>query len=245
MRSYKLSVLGLISMLALSSIIFTTVRNKSLASNNENYARNNLQDNDELDEQLPLIDYDAPESKDSKKRERRRKKGLRYDKASNPLSDDYTRKTHVNEGVPRSALPVEVSSVILIGTVTEAEAVLSNDRTGVYTELTIQIEEILKDDSQQLSPGSSIEVERQGGRVRFPSGHITTEHVTGTGIPCPGKRYLLFLTRVPSDLYIHFGYELTGSKVALLDMYPRHPSQSYKGADEEKLISDLRAVLAK
>jgi hypothetical protein len=234
-------------MLALSSTIFTTVRNKSLASseNDENYARNNLQDNDELNEQLPLIDYDAPESNDSKKRARRRKKGAKYDKASNPLSDAYTRKTHVNEGVPRSALPVEVSSVILIGTVTEVEAVLSNDRTGVYTELTIQIEEILKDDGQQLTPGSSVVVERQGGRVKFPSGHITTEHVTWTGMPRPGKRYVLFLTRVPLDLYIHFGYELTGSKVALLDKYPGHPSQSYKGADEWKLISDLRTALAK
>jgi hypothetical protein len=247
MRSYKLSVLVLISMLALSSIIFTTVRNKSLASSKsaEHYAQNNLQDNDELDEQLPLINYNAPESNDTTKRARRRRKGARYDKASNPLSDDYARKTHVNEGVPRSALPVDVSSVILIGTVTEVEAVLSNDRTGVYTELTIQIEEILKDDSQQLAPGSSVTVERQGGRVKFPSGHITIEHVTGTGIPRLGKRYLLFLTRVPQDLYIHFGYELTGSKVALLDRYPGHPSKSYKGADEEKLISDLRAALAK
>jgi hypothetical protein len=247
MRSYKLSVLALISMLALSSMIFTTVRNNGLASskNDGNYAQNHLQDNDELDEQLPLIDYDAPESNDSKKRARRRKKGAKYDNASNPLSDAYARKTHVNEGVPRSALPVAVSSVILIGTVTEVEAVLSNDRTGVYTEIAIQIEEILKDDSQQLTVGSSVVVERQGGRVKFPSGHITTEHVTGTGIPHTGKRYLLFLTRVPLDLYIHFGYELIGSKVGLLDKYPGHPSQSYKGADVKKLISDLRAALTK
>lgn len=249
MHSHKVRVLLLlISVLVLCAIVFATVHYKSLASSRryENYRHpDNLQDNAVPDDQFPLTDYNALESTDQVKRSRRRKKGTKYDKASNPLSDAYALKTHINEGVPLSALPVEVSSVILIGTVTEVEAVLSNDRTGVYTEITIQIEEILKDDSQQLTPGGSVAVERQGGRVKFPSGHITTEHVAGTGIPRPGKRYVLFLTRVPLDLYIHFGYELTGSKVGLLDMYPGHPSQSYKGADEKKLIGDLRAALAK
>lgn len=247
MRSYRLSIFVLILMLAILSLIVTTVRDKSLASsrNNENHPQNKLQDNAELDAQLPLIDYNAPESTDPAKRARRRKRGAKYDKATNPLSDAYTRKTYINEGVPHSAFPVEVSSVVLVGTVTEVEAVLSNDRTSVYTEITLQVEEILKDDSQQLTPGCSITVERQGGRVRFPSGHITTEHVVGTGIPQRGKRYVLFLTRVPVDLYIHFGYELSGSKVALLDRYPGHPSNAYNGADEQKLMSDVRAALAK
>jgi hypothetical protein len=251
MRSYKVNVLWLlISLLFLCAIVFATTRYKSLASSKryENHQRpDKLQENDETDEQSPLIDYNAPESTDSVKRTRRKKKGVKYNNAFSSISESSARVTHINEGVPLSALPVEQSAVIIIGTVAEAEAVLSSKRTGVYSEFTIQIDGIFKDDSQQLTPSTSLVAERQGGRVRFPSGHITIEHVTGTRMPQAGKRYLLFLTRIPLDqsLYIHFGYELTGSKVALLDKYPGHPSQSYKGVDAEKLISDLRAALVK
>jgi hypothetical protein len=242
MRSYKVSLIFIISVVALSQIVIATIRHKDNTSRKSygNIQRpDNLQENDEPDDQSPLVDYNAPESTDSVKRARRKKKGVKYNNAFS--------STHVNEGIPLSALPVEQSAVILIGTVVEAEAALSSKRTGVYSEFTIQIDEIFKDDSQQLISGTSLVAERQGGRVRFPSGHITIEHVTGTRMPRSGKRYLLFLTCIPQDqsLYIHFGYELTGSKVALLDKYPGHPSQSYKGTDEAKLISDLRAALAK
>ena len=202
---------------------------------------------EEFESQFPLTASEAPESTDPVKRTRRRRIGAKYDKASIPISESSDQITHVNEGVPRSALPVQQSKVILIGKIIETEAVLSNDRTSVYSEFTIQIDEILKDDSQQLTPNSSVVVERQGGRVKFPSGHISLEVVSGAGMPRLGKRYVLFLTRIPLDqsLYIHFGYELTGSKVALLDEYQNHPSQLYKGMDEAKLISDLRAALTK
>lgn len=250
MRSHKVSLIFLISVLALSQIVIATIRHKNNLSGNShvNVQRPyNLQENDETDDQSPLVDYDAPESKDPAKRARRKKRGVKYNNDFISIDESSTRITHVNEGIPLSALPVEQSAVILIGTVVEAEAVLSSKRTGVYSEFTIQIDEIFKDDTQQLSPGTSLVAERQGGRVRFPSGHITIEHVTGTRMPQAGKRYLLFLTRIPLDesLYIHFGYELVGSKVALLDKYRGHPSQSYKGADEGKLISDLRTTLTK
>lgn len=250
MRFYKVSVLLLlVSVLSLSIVTFATAHYKNLAANKryQNHRQqNDIQDVDKSDDQFPLIESDQPETTEPVKRSRRRKKGARYDKAPIPLNATSDQIVHVNEGVPLSALPVAQSNVILIGSIIDAEAVLSNDRTSVYSEFTIQVEEILKDNHQKLLPASSVVAERQGGRVRFPSGHITLEWVTGTGMPRISRRYVLFLTRIPPDqsLYIHFGYEITGSKVTLLDKYEDHPSQAYRGVVVEKLINDLRAALA-
>ncbi len=131
--------------------------------------------------------------------------------------------------------------------VTDAQAYLSNDKTGVYSEFTVRIDEVLKNDSPaQFTVGSFIAVERFGGRVRFPSGRIGTYWASGQGMLRIGRRYVLFLSSSAESFQIITGYELRGGHVILLDNHGQgHPLTSYRGADEALLIRDLRDILSK
>lgn len=133
--------------------------------------------------------------------------------------------------------------MIVVAEVTEAEAVLSGDKSGVYTEFTLLIQDVLKDDSQ-LKVGDVNTAEREGGKVRLPSGQIVPVFVTGTRMPKVRERYLLFLYMHPIDqaMGIYTGYRLSGDSVTALDYYDA--TQIYTGASVDKLLGELKARLA-
>jgi hypothetical protein len=79
----------------------------------------------------------------------------------------------------------------------EARAYLSNDKTGVYSVFTIQVNEVLKNSTKTpITRGSAIEVERDGGRVRFPNGRLHMYKIGNLDMPKTGLRYVLFLNDV-------------------------------------------------
>ncbi len=97
--------------------------------------------------QMPIADYSAPEAIDPGERAKRKAKNKRYDKSSSqPIKEEKepiirVLSGHWAKGLP--ALPVEQSDIIIIGEVTGAQAYLSNDKTGVYSEFTLRVEEAL------------------------------------------------------------------------------------------------------
>ena len=139
------------------------------------------------------------------------------------------------------ALPVATSAAVIVGQITDAKAYLSNDKTGVYSVFTVQVHEVIKNSSQlSLSTGSSIDVERDGGRVRFPNGR--TFIYVATNMPQVGLRYVLFLTNAQSqsDFQILTGYELREGKVYPLDdLLNLH---TYENADETIFLNQLRTA---
>jgi hypothetical protein len=147
-------------------------------------------------------------------------------------------------GLP--ALPVAQSEAVIIGEVTGAKAYLSEDKYTVYSDFTININEVLKNSStSQLAPNNVVNVERQGGRVRFPSGHINTVAVGGQSMPRIGKRYVLFLKSSDGqDFSIVLGYELREGHVFLLDnAYPGHPIRDYQGVDEATFLKKVKDAI--
>jgi len=137
-------------------------------------------------ERWPVAEYDSSLPVDPAKRAKRQAKNKKYDKArwpilANDVADSTVRLHQVNPNLP--AFPVRESRVVLIGQIASAAAYLSNDKTGVYSELTLIVEEVLKNDlAEQLLASSSIAVTRQGGRIRFPSGRV---HWYGIFFPRP------------------------------------------------------------
>ncbi|HEX8846047.1 MAG TPA: hypothetical protein VF791_15455 [Pyrinomonadaceae bacterium] len=243
-RKGWLSLLFTAIFLILAGFVVVNAFKPVLQNTQKANQQSNSSNKNDFESQFPVVDCNAPESTDPGKKARRRAVGAKYDKASLPIDPSSEQITHINEGEPLTALPVKTSSVVLIGKVTDAEAVLSNDHTGVYSEFTVRVEEVLKSDGQPpFIGGETVTLERLGGRVRFPSGHITLSMVTGTGMPRVGKRYAFFLVRNPQDfsLYIHTGYELTGGRAFPLDTSSQHPTKAYKGLEEAKLLKDLRA----
>ena len=205
-------------------------------------------DKKEFESQFPIADSEDQLSTNQENRAKRRARSRKYDKSPlpiDPTSDVVSSSAHWAMDLP--ALPVAQSDAVVICEITNAQAYLSDDKTGVYSEFTIRVDEVLKSDSQApLATGFSIDVERAGGRVRFPSGHIGQYYISGQGMPRVGRRYVLFLKRNNDgeDFSIITGYELRAGRVFLLDNPGEgHPITNYKGVDEALFLDDLRAAV--
>lgn len=204
---------------------------------------------EEFDSQYPLTEFSTPEPTDPAKKAKRKVRDKRYNKKEQiPISEYSTGIvgfTDWEAGLP--ALPVAQSRVVLIGRVKDAQARLSSNKESVYSEFTVQINEVLKKDSGEVvSPDALITITRGGGRVRFPSGHITLQHIASQGMPRVGREYVFFLTRddEEQDFHIVTAYELRGNDVMPVDFPADHPINQYIGADKASFMSALRSTVA-
>jgi hypothetical protein len=204
--------------------------------------------------QFPITDYVAEKSLAGEQRAKWEAKGKKYNSRHVPPINEFSNQifSYIDweRGLP--AFPFNRSSAVIIGEVTGAEAHLSSDETKIYSEFTVHVDEVLKnDDPEALKPQSKISVERPGGRVRFPSGKIVFAAVSNQDLPRIGHRYVLFLThdfimggRYDETLFILTGYELAKGKVFPLDkVSSAHPISAYKAADEEVFFKDLMSAL--
>ena len=237
MRRHK--ILGIVSLLTLLVIITIPGRSQEQKPQIKTQRR-------EFDEnRFPIADYSAAGPSDLKEQAKRQEKGKKYDKSAWRIYPESTsnmaRVDYVDLNTP--ALPLTESSAVIVGLVTDAKAYLSNDKTGVYSAITIQIHEILKNSSNiSLSKALSIEVERDGGRVRFPSGRVLIYTISSQDMPVVGLRYVFFLTQVQSDFQILIAYELREGKVYPLDDLPN--LYRYENADELSFLRELRNRIA-
>ena len=182
----------------------------------------------------------------AKSRKYNRKHTLRISEANDRIF------TIVDWDVGLPAFPVARSAAIITGEVTDARAYLSEDGTGIYSEFSIQVDEILKNDPlDPVTAGVPLFAEREGGRVRLPSGKIVTAQVVNQDMPRPGRRYAFFLMRgslTGSDsegLQLLTAYELREGHIFPLDMVSaKHPINQYKGKAVEEFLTELRAVIA-
>jgi hypothetical protein len=215
--------------------------------------------------ELPIVDFPSKQSGESVSKEREDDKDLarmkarasRYDRqSSQPIEEGYTISSrvwtsHWSRGLP--ALPVAESDVVLVGGVLHAQAHLSNDKTGIYSEFTVQIEEVFRDNGKvSLSPGVVVSVERFGGAVRFPSGIIQRYETVGQGMPRVGERYVFFLRRQSEmDFNIVTGYQLEGDVVSPLDGSlvekgkGTYPFDTYQGFDGSRFLQIVRTATQK
>jgi hypothetical protein len=203
---------------------------------------------------FPVLDFVSTEIGNEKERAKREAKGKKYNTRHVPPITESKEKIFANidwdAGLP--AFPIEQSAAVIVGKVNTAQAYLSQDKTSVYSEFEIQIEQVIKRDlSIDLAPGSSVLAERAGGRVRFPSGKIMVSVVSHQQMPQVGTRYVLFLTHQPllgpvspDDFFILTGYELRDGQVFPLDkLHPGHPITAYEGANADVFLNDLTSAL--
>lgn len=153
----------------------------------------------------------------------------------------------------KSALPVYQSDVIVIGTITDRQAHLSNDKTRVYSEFTVKIEQILKGETNPLIVNqNSISVERFGGAVRLPSGKILRRGDISERMPLNDRKYLFFLQshNESESFSIITGYELRDGLVFPLDgVNPPEDGRKlpqfakYEKTEQEKFLNLITNVL--
>jgi len=195
----------------------------------------------------PLTDYVVSPAADPEKAAKRIARGKKHNKSDFRVHpDDPSENTTLVDAVDRTlpALPLGQSNAVLIGSVVASQAFLSDDQTGVYSEFTIRVDDVLKSDSPDLVSGCLVEAERQGGRVRFPSGRTHWYSVDKENMPASGRRYVFFLTgKNPDDgLQILTAYELRDGKIFPLDDLSQF--SAYEGKDETNFIKALRMLVA-
>ena len=175
------------------------------------------------EDKLPIVNFDTPGPGNANEKARRNAKGKRFD-GSSPVAEPHPEAGA--KGILDSwmqslpALPVAASDAIVIGEITNAQAYLSPDKTGVYTEYTVRVDEVLKQSSAaQPASGGLVDVQREGGRVQFPSGRVQSYITHYQGVPVTGQRYVLFLKHnEQADVFIILtGYEQRDGKVYPLD----------------------------
>lgn len=191
----------------------------------------------------PVVDYDAPEPADPAKRELRRKRGKKHnDGLVKPSPEVIGQFTNIHFPYDITALPFSKSAAVIVGKVTDAHAHLSPDKTGIYSEFDVAVEEVIKNDSQApLSAGNTVAAQRPGGRLRLPTGQIQ-EYETNLRPLQVGCRYVLFLDRIDEDYQVFTGYLLEAGKVSPLDTLPIFAR--YKGVAETTFLEELRKLAA-
>jgi hypothetical protein len=240
----------------------------SLRSQDQNTPKSIWKDKDEQI-QGPVTDYNAPLPSDPAERARREARSKRFDLRGSGLKPDDAKRFRLTEksrtiyGLPDSHAPIEPpipaagSDSVVVGQVTDAKAYLSNDKTGVYSEFSISIEEVLKGNSiPSVNSGSTISAERAGGRVRFPSGKVLVAGVLGKTMPRTGRRYLFFLKYSAQEevFSIITGYELRAGRVFPLDgngtleersAFPNLAKyDQYENADEAAFLNEVRRIVS-
>lgn len=100
--------------------------------------------------EYPVVDYNAPEIADAAKREKRRKKEKKYDDALVPIDPSLgTLRQYTPFHFPSdiTPLPVSISAAVIVGTVTDAQAHLSPDKSNVYSEFNVLVDDVVKNDA--------------------------------------------------------------------------------------------------
>lgn len=241
------SLIGLTSSLCFIGILLILTFN----SHSQNVAR---PQSPEIDfKNFPIVSFDEPLPTESRARAAREVKNKRFNSNAKSISESSTQIFTVMDwdvGLP--AFPVERSSAVVIGRVTEAKAYLSEDKTAIYSEFKVQIDSVLKNDLRcPIQPQSSVIVGREGGRVRLRSGKIVVSWINHQNMPTVGGKYALFLTHeLPrggdggNDFYIVTAYEVVNGNVVPMDDIPSgHPIAAIKGRSESSFLNDLLSAL--
>lgn len=202
---------------------------------------------------FPIVDFEAKEAAEPNAKAALDAKGRKYSKKYAGKINEELHQIFTNSdwNLRLPALPVARSAAIFIGTVVEAKAHLSPDKTGVFSEFAFQVESILKNDPhRKVDGGETISVERSGGRVRMPSGKLIVSWTNNQNMPKVGSRYVFFLTHAfetagdtGNDFYLLTGYEFKDGKLLLLDSSIKPEVLAYKGALESSFLEDLITAL--
>jgi len=252
------SVTTILLVAALASVVFISA---ALSRSNANHdTKSILSKNDpskaqgqstaqkefeKIKQQFPKVDYDSPEPVEPAERAKRRNKGKNFDNgfiSKKPTHQSSSLSNHWDLGLP--ALPLAQSDVVLIANTLSRKAFLSNDKSGVYTETSIRIEEVIKGETSSVAKDNQIDIYRTGGVVRYATGEESLFQIVGQNMPLAGKRYLFFLKAIPdsTDYKIITGYELSDFGVKALDT----PSQfsEFNGLDESSFLFKVRNTIA-
>lgn len=232
---------------ALSLVVWSGSANQSVSPQEANKQEMTPQDD------VPVLDLKQAEKNGSdqlkgRKRGQSLRQRIRIEELP-PAVEPLPFSAHFWSHMP--ALPIEQSNAVILGKIADRRAVLLDDRLGMYSEFSIKISEIFKDDLDGFFIDQVITASRPGGAVRFPSGRTQKYTIFSMGYPQQDKVYVLFLKRDEvGDYSILTGYEVSGNVVQPLDGKRNLPKNErdnrfgiYRGASLESFRNALQKAI--
>lgn len=216
---------------------------------------------------IPVAKFDASPPTDVEEKKIREKRKKRFNMKLGPETGVFDSKRFMLSdqmnstygGFPShapalAAIPAAESDVVIRGKVTKSNASLSEDKTFIFSEFTVKVNNILKNStSQEIGFENLITVIRGGGAVRFPSGKVIKRLAEGSPMPHIGSEYILFLdyNDEGKDYEIITAYELNNGQIVPLDGLKRDGGivrqlkshQSYKGTSETDFLNLVQQAI--
>lgn len=198
-----------------------------------------------IKQQYPVADSEEILPSDSKERTKRQKRSKRYN-AKAPVIGPHLVQTSEGHSWPADfkAIPTGASDVVVVGTICSNRAHMSEDKNSVYSEFAVRIDQVLKNDTNlTLITGELLTITRKGGRVRYPSGHISWFFVAGEGLPQLNTQYVLFLKTTDEERLFDVltGYAIVSNRIEPLDYSPGVVGfQRYSGASATEFVNEVR-----
>ena len=195
---------------------------------------------------------EAPDPLDPVERLAREAKNLRYDE---PEGRDLTTlepgtfmmTIACSGGGLCRALPEGAYGTVVLGTVRAVQPYLSSNRTAIYTEYELELEEVFKSAGSHVQMfDRTVAVDRMGGILRRRSGQIISWTFSGAMVPHVldlHGRYVIFLREVHDgvDLMLGTVIELRDGQAYLLGEQSDRLVGTFAGEDPS--MSDEAAFL--
>jgi len=200
---------------------------------------------EKLKKRFPIVDSSEPEPTDPQERANRLKRSKKYNDQWASVGPELVQSAQgYHWPADFKAIPVSASDVVVVGTISDARAHVSEDKNSVYSEFTVTVKEVVKNGTgSYLGAGDSITLERKGGRVRYPSGHISWFFVVGQGLPQLKGQYVLFLKTADEERLFDIltGYQILDGRIEPLDDSPGVVHfQRYSGFDATAFLNEIR-----
>jgi len=196
----------------------------------------------------PVADLNTPEIRDADERNDRTLKNSRYDKYAMVLLSPgpYDTFVRISDGEPHpEAIPLKESRLVAIGNVLDSKASVSNDKSGVYSEYSLQIQSILKNDNaKERRVGETISFDRSGGFVRYPNGQKILYLNDWQDLPEINGRYVVFLDNKGNGKSPNYrlitAYKLQDEQVIPLDR--TEIFAKFRGMTEKDFVKRLTVI---
>ena len=122
---------------------------------------------------------EEPESSNPQEREARRAKNRRYNAGGPDLTVERPPDSEIffRQVWPAvDFIPVSDSAVVVTGRVLKVQPYLSSDRSRIYTEITVEVDDLLKRDrNNRLSAAHTVVIDRLGGALKMTTGNRCSE----------------------------------------------------------------------
>lgn len=152
----------------------------------------------------------------------------------------------ISEAPPSFSLPISESDLIIVGKVVKSQPFFSETKTSIYSEFSIQIEEIIKNHTGFVLAANKVVVaDREGGAIILPNGRILQYVVSGIEtLPEQNLRYVFFLKNDENigNYKILTGYELNANGIIPLEDY--EDRKDYIGKTENNFLKEVKSKIS-